>query len=192
VRVQATTFETLCSGQIRETVGPREGEDPVEHYLAVLAEKTGVLIATSCRFGAWFGGCDDATTDVVRRYGERIGVAFQLADDLIDLDSQSAESGKTPGTDLREGVATLPVLLARRSTDPDDARLLELLDGPLTDDERHREALELLRGHPAMNDARAQTRQWADDARAVLAPLPEGPVKDALDRLARTVVERTA
>jgi len=192
VRVQATTFETLCSGQIRETVGPRDGEDPVEHYLAVLAEKTGVLIATSCRFGAWFGGCDEVTTDVVRRYGERIGVAFQLADDLIDLDSQSEESGKTPGTDLREGVATLPVLLARRSTDPDDARLLELLDGPLTDDDRHQEALELLRGHPAMNDARAQTRQWADDARSVLSPLPDGPVKDALDRLARTVVERTA
>ncbi len=192
VRVQAMTFETLCSGQIRETVGPAEGQDPVEHYLAVLAEKTGVLIATAGRFGAWFAGCDPATTEVMRLFGERIGVAFQLADDLIDLSSQAEQSGKTPGTDLREGVATLPVLFARQSDDPADRRLVELLDGDLTDDDRHTEALELLRRHPAMERARVQTRQWADDAMQTLAPLPNGPVKAALATLAQAVVERTA
>ena len=192
VRVQAMTFETLCSGQIRETVGPADGEDVVEHYLTVLAEKTGVLIATAGRFGAWFSGCEDSVTEVMRLYGERIGVAFQLADDLIDLSSAAEESGKTPGTDLREGVATLPVLFARQSDDPADARLLELLDGDLTDDVRHAEALELLRGHPAMERARTVTRQWADDARAALDPLPDGPVKSALAALAAGVVERTA
>jgi heptaprenyl diphosphate synthase len=192
VRVQAMTFETLCSGQIRETVGPSDGEDPVAHYLTVLAEKTGVLIATAGRFGAWFAGCDDVTIEVMRVYGERIGVAFQLADDLIDLSSQAEQSGKTPGTDLREGVATLPVLLARQSTDPADARLLGLLDGDLTDDVRHAEALALLRRHPAMEQAREQTRRWADEARLALAPLPDGPVKSALSTLAEGVVERTA
>ncbi|MGL5829743.1 MAG: polyprenyl synthetase family protein, partial [Angustibacter sp.] len=98
VRVQAATFELLCSGQIRETVGPQPGEDPVAHYLRVLAEKTGSLIATAGRFGAWFGGCSAETIEVLRHYGEHIGVAFQLADDLIDLSSQTDESGKTPGT----------------------------------------------------------------------------------------------
>jgi len=192
VRVQAETFEVLCAGQIHETVGPAEGQDPVEHYLRVLAEKTGSLIATAGRFGATFGGCDPATVDVLRLYGERIGVAFQLADDLIDLASQSSESGKTPGTDLREGVPTLPVLLARRSADPADARLHELLDGDLTDDVRHGEALRLLRAHPALDQARGETRRWADDARAALSPLPDGPVKDALEALAVGVVERSA
>jgi heptaprenyl diphosphate synthase len=192
VRVQAMTFEMLCSGQIRETVGPAPGQDPVQHYLAVLADKTGVLIATAGRFGAWFGGCDEATVEVMRRYGERIGLAFQLADDLIDLSSESGESGKTPGTDLREGVATLPVLFARESTDPADARLLELLAGDLADDALHAEALTLLQAHPAMERAREQTRRHAEAARAALAPLADGPVKTALSRLAQAVVERTA
>lgn len=192
VRVQAETFEVLCSGQIHETVGPAPGQDPVEHHLRVLAEKTGVLIATAGRFGAWFGGCDAATTETMRQYGERIGVAFQLSDDVIDLASESGESGKTPGTDLREGVPTLPVLLARRSNDPADQRLLELLDGDLDDDQRLAEALSLLRVHPAMAQAREHTRQWADDARAVLAPLPDGPVKAALAQLAQGVVDRSA
>jgi heptaprenyl diphosphate synthase len=190
VRIQARTFESLCSGQIQETVGPRAGEDPVEHYLRVLAEKTGVLIATAGQFGARFGGCDEATVQVLRDFGERIGVAFQLADDLIDLGSEAGESGKTPGTDLREGVPTLPVLLARRSTEPADARLLELLGKDLADDARHAEALALLRAHPAIEEAAAHTRRWADQARQALAPLPDGPVKHALDELARAVVDR--
>ena len=191
VRLQAVTFERLCTGQIRETVGPSSGEDPVDHYLGVLGEKTGSLIATAGHFGAQFSGCDDGVVAVLRQYGEHIGVAFQLADDLIDLVSESGESGKTPGTDLREGVPTLPVLLARRSTDPGDARLRELLAGDLDDDDRHREALTLLRAHPAMQEARAETERWAHQARSCLDPLPDSPVKTALQDLALAVVRRT-
>jgi len=106
VRIQARTFERLVTGQIRETVGPVDGEDPVAHHLQVLADKTGSLIATSAQFGAMFAGCDQPTVDTLTRYGERIGVAFQLADDLVDLTSDSVDSGKTPGTDLKEGVPT--------------------------------------------------------------------------------------
>ncbi|HNE89714.1 MAG TPA: polyprenyl synthetase family protein, partial [Actinomycetota bacterium] len=114
VRIQARTFERLVTGQIRETVGPADGEDPVEHHLQVLSDKTGSLIATSAQFGAMFAGCDEPTIDTVTRYGERIGVAFQLADDLVDLTSDSVDSGKTPGTDLKEGVPTLAGLIVLR------------------------------------------------------------------------------
>ena len=192
VRIQAKTFERLCAGQIAETVGPSPSQDPVAHYLSVLADKTGSLIATAGLFGARFGGCDEATVEIMRRYGERLGVAFQLADDLIDLASATEQSGKTPGTDLRAGVATLPALLARRSSDPADAELLELLAGSLDDDARLARAVQLLRAHPALGQARAQTAAWADDARAVLAPLPDSPVKAALDMLATAVVQRSA
>jgi heptaprenyl diphosphate synthase len=191
VRLQARTFERLVTGQIRETVGPGAGDDPVEHYLAVVADKTGSLIATSGRFGALLAGADEAVVDVMTRFGERIGVAFQLSDDLLDVASDSTESGKTPGTDLREGVATLPVLHVRRSPTPGDARLLELLDHDLDDDDRHAEALGLLRAHPAMAAARADVQRWADDARAVLDPLPSGPVRTALESLCDVVVRRT-
>lgn len=190
VKVQARTFERLVTGQTRETVGPGPGEDPVEHYLGVLADKTGALIATSGRFGAEFAGCSPEVVEVLVEYGERIGVAFQLADDLIDLESETGQSGKTPGTDLREGIPTLPVLLARASTDPADAELHELLDADLHDDARHARALALLRVHPSLAAARAQTQAWADGARKALVVLPDGPVRDALEALADGVVSR--
>ena len=192
VRLQARTFERLVTGQIRETVGPTEGEDPVEHYLSVLADKTGSLIATSGRFGAMLAGADDTVTDVLTRFGERIGIAFQLSDDLLDVLSETAESGKVPGTDLREGVLTLPVLLLRRAPRPEDARLLSLLDGGLAADSDHAEALRLLRAHPAMAQAQAEVRRWADEARQALEPLPAGPARDALAALCDQVVGRTA
>lgn len=190
VRIQARTFERLVQGQIRETVGAAAGVDAVDHYLRVLADKTGSLIGTSGRFGAMLAGADETTVEVLARFGERIGVAFQLSDDLIDIASESSESGKSPGTDLREGVRTLPALLALSSADADSARLRGLLEGPLVDEPLHAEALSLLRAHPAMAQARAETRRWADDARQTLAPLDAGPAKDALVQLCDLVVDR--
>jgi len=195
VRIQARAFARLVTGQIRETVGPGTGDDPVEHYLSVIADKTGSLIATSGQFGAMFAGADEHVVDILTRYGERIGVAFQLADDVLDIASDSTESGKTPGTDLREGVPTLPVLHLRAGTTgpsaADDRRLLALLDGPISDDDLHAEALGLLRVHPALAKAREDTRRYAEEAREVLAPLPECSAKRALASLCELVVERS-
>jgi geranylgeranyl pyrophosphate synthase len=191
VRIQARTFERLVVGQIRETVEPEPGADPVEHYLSVVADKTGSLISTSGRFGALLSGAEECVVDIFIQFGERIGLAFQLADDLLDVVSESEQSGKTPGTDLREGVPTLPVLYARRSTEPEDTRLRELLDGDLTDDALHAEALELLRGHAAMDSVRADLHRYARQARDVLAPLPDIAAKRALEALCDAVVERT-
>jgi heptaprenyl diphosphate synthase len=191
VRLQARTFERLVTGQIRETVGPAEGTDPVEHYLSVLADKTGSLIATSAHYGALFGGADPGVVAAVTAYAEIVGTAFQLADDILDVASDFEESGKTPGTDLREGVPTLPVLMAQQSTDPADARLLELLAGELTDDSRHAEALKLLRAHPAMEQARQYVVDRATEAKALLTPLPSGSVRTALESFADIVATRT-
>ncbi|NHC44119.1 polyprenyl synthetase family protein [Motilibacter aurantiacus] len=195
VRLQARTFERLITGQIRETIKPPEGTDPVEHYLDVLADKTGSLIATSGRFGAWQSGAPAGVDDVLTTYGELIGVAFQLSDDLLDVAGESGLSGKALGTDLREGVPTLPVLHARRLADvrdPADARLIELLDGDLSSDAALAEALGLLRAHPAVDAAQADLRRWAERARATLAPLPDVPAKAALEALCDVVVDRSA
>ena len=192
VRIQARTFERLVQGQLRETLGPRDNEDPVAHYLGVLSDKTASLIATSARLGAMHAGVGADDVDVLARFGEHIGMAFQLADDVLDIASESAVLGKTSGTDLRAGVATLPVLYARQSTDSADARLRALLDGPLVDEAGHAEVLRLLRTHPAMARARAVVRRHADDARAVLAALPDLPARRALEALCDSVVTRTA
>lgn len=195
VRVQAEAFERLVTGQIQETQGPKPGEDPIAHHLDVVAGKTGSLIAVAGRMGALMAGATESTIDVLARYGELIGVAFQLADDVLDIASDRTESGKMPGTDLREGVATLPVLrlreLAAREGTPADRALVDLLDGDLTDDGRLAEALAGLRGHRALDLARADARSFAERARGALAPLPEGPAKTALADLCESVADRT-
>jgi heptaprenyl diphosphate synthase len=190
VTIQAQTFVRLCSGQIRDDRPAPEGVDAIDYYLGVLADKTGVLIATAARYGAMFGGCPPETVDIMRRYGERLGIAFQLADDLLDISSGSGESGKLPGTDLREGVATLPVLLVRRSADPADDRLRRLLAPgyDLRDDALHAEALGLLRAHPAMGEARERTNAVARQAQHLLAPLAGGPAVDSSARDAMTAL----
>ncbi|HEY9566395.1 MAG TPA: polyprenyl synthetase family protein, partial [Nocardioides sp.] len=114
------------------------------------------------------------------------------SDDILDIASESEESGKTPGTDLREGVPTLPVLLAQASSDPADARLQELLGLDLSDDSLHTEALDLLRKHPAMDQARAFVVERAGEAKALLDVLPQGPVRTALEAFADVVATRTA
>ncbi|WP_237565564.1 polyprenyl synthetase family protein [Ornithinimicrobium cavernae] len=192
VGIQADTFVRLCAGQIRDDRPVPAGVDPVDHYLGVLADKTGALIATAARYGAMFAGCDGDTVDLLTEYGEKVGMVFQLADDLLDIASDSADSGKTPGTDLREGKATLPVLIARTSTDPADERLTQLLAGPIPDEAELQEALELLRAHPAMDAARAHTLRVADEARATLAPLPDGPAVQALRVLVDGVALRSS
>ena len=191
VRIQARTFERLCIGQILETVGPEDGADPVKHHLEVLADKTGSLIAASGRYGALMSGADSATIEVLARFGECIGVAFQLADDLVDIMSESSQSGKTPGTDLREGVPTLAALIALGGQSAQDARLRDLLSKPLGDDDEHAEALGLLRSHPALAEARQEACRWADEARAALAPLPLGGARQTLELLCDYVVSRT-
>jgi heptaprenyl diphosphate synthase len=195
VRIQARTFGRLVQGQIAETVGPRSGTDPVAHYLGVIVEKTGSLIATCARFGAMFGGAPPAVTEALARYGETIGIAFQLSDDLLDIASESTQSGKTPGTDLREGVPTLPVLyaLASDETDAASTRLREILRaGPVTDDDLHAEALGLLRESAALKRARETVRTYAEDARAQLRSAPDVPVRWALEALCDAVADRTS
>ena len=118
VRIIADTFAQLVTGQMRETRGG-ENVDSVEHYLKVVYEKTACLIAASGRFGATFSGADDEQIERLSRLGGIVGTAFQISDDIIDIDSDPDESGKVPGTDLREGVHTLPVLYALRDDGPE-------------------------------------------------------------------------
>jgi heptaprenyl diphosphate synthase len=191
VRLQAQTFERLVTGQIRETVGPAPGADPVEHYLAVLADKTGSLIATAAEFGAHFAGVDAPVIATLRDFAEQVGVAFQLSDDILDIASESGQSGKTPGTDLREGIPTLPVLYALRRGDAAAERLRELLDTGLVDDGLLAEALRVLRASSAMDEARAVLHSYAGRARATLDAVPDVPARAAFLALTDTVIERT-
>jgi len=192
VRLQARTFERLVIGQIMETQGPNPGQDPLEHYLKVVADKTGSLIAASARYGGMISGAPAAITDTVTVFGEKIGVAFQLADDVIDIASESNQSGKTPGTDLREGVPTLVTLNVMRSTDSSDLELKRLLSAPIEDETTVQEVLVALRNHKALDESRQQLIQVAKEARGALGPLPINDATGALMSLCDAVIDRSA
>jgi heptaprenyl diphosphate synthase len=188
VRIIAETFAELVTGQTRETVGPRPGDDPIRHHLTVLDEKTAALIDTCARYAGIFSGAEDHEIAALRRYGRAVGMAFQISDDIIDIASD--DSGKTPGTDLREGVRTLPVLytLADPAADP---RLRELVSGPITAEHEVTEAVDLLRCSVGLATARDTLSGYAAAAEAELELLPESPSRDALASLAGFVVART-
>lgn len=188
VKLQAETFVRLVEGQMEDWRGPQPGDDPMQHYLTVLADKTGSLIATSARFGAMVAHASPEATDALAGFGEEIGIVFQLSDDVIDITSDV--TGKTPGTDLREGVPTLPTLLLQASDDPADEPLKALLASDLSDDANLAQALAALREHRVIEQARAEIQRRADHAVDRLSVLPEGPAKDALVRVSQELVSR--
>ncbi len=190
VRLIAETFAQLVTGQMREGRGAAEGADPVEHYLKVVYEKTACLIAAAGQFGAMFSGADADQVERLSRLGGVVGTAFQISDDIIDIDSDSDESGKLPGTDIREGVHTLPMLYALRETGPEAPRLRELLSGPVEDDAAVAEALALLRASPGMAKAKDFLVQYAAQARRELDLLPDLPGRRALQTLVDYTVSR--
>lgn len=190
--LQADTFERLCLGQLHETVGPSEGQDPIAHYVQVLADKTGSLIAASARLGIMLSGAPAEYEEPMRVFGEKVGVAFQLIDDVIDI-SDAGPSGKTPGTDLRAGVPTMPVLLLRKAAaagDKSAADLLTLIDGDLSEDSVLAYVVKRLREHAVAEQAYNVAKRWADEAVEAIQVLPAGSIRDALAMFAQAVVDR--
>lgn len=183
VLVIADTFAQLVTGQMRETQGVVAGADEIDHYLKVVFEKTACLIAASGRFGATFSGADPKHVDGLGRLGAVVGTAFQISDDIIDIEGDPDESGKLPGTDLREGVHTLPVLYALRESGSAADRLRELLAGPMDDDAVVAEALSLLRASNGIPRAKEMVLGYVEKARVELAGLPDGPGRRALAAL---------
>ncbi|MDO5645611.1 MAG: polyprenyl synthetase family protein [Dermabacter sp.] len=197
VKLHAHTFERLCLGQLNETVGPPEGADPFEHYLEVLSHKTGSLISAAGIIGATLGGASPEIVETLGRYGEAVGVAFQLADDVLDVRGTPDVSGKIPGTDLREGVPTMPTLLLRRRVASGDAsahslETLAAIDGDLSSDEALAHAVSLLAADPAVDDTQALADRYADEALELVHSLPEGAARDALEAFTISLVHRSA
>ncbi len=191
VRLQAKTFERLVIGQIQETQGAKTGVEALNHYLQVVSDKTGSLIATSARFGAMLSGADREIVETLTKFGEKIGIAFQLADDVIDISSDASQSGKVPGTDLREGIPTLVTLQIMSSKLDEDQELKLLLQSPIPE-EKIADVLIKLRQHRALKDAKSYLHNLSLEAKQLLEPLPAIPARSALEGLCDAVIERTA
>ena len=190
VKLQAKTFERLVIGQIKETQGKSEGLSQIDHYMKVVADKTGSLIATSARFGALLSGASGQTVEVLTKFGEKIGVAFQVADDLLDISSNETASGKTPGTDLKEGIPTLVTLYVIAANNPADKDLISKLNGPISESDLPG-VITQLRSHKALSDVKDYLANVANEANDLLTDLPEGAAKQALKNLTFALVNRS-
>ena len=190
VKLQAKTFERLVIGQIKETQGKSEGLSQIDHYMKVVADKTGSLIATSARFGALLSGASMEVVETLTKFGEKIGVAFQVADDLLDIASTETASGKTPGTDLKEGVPTLVTLFVMADNDPADKVLIEKLSKPISDQDLAG-VIKELRNHKALKKVQDYLSNVAKEANQLLVDLPNGPAKSALENLTFALVNRS-
>ncbi len=187
LKMQARVFEQLVLGQLHESIGSQD-QDLMQHYLDVIRDKTGSLIALSAQLGALLSDADEKYQEPLQKYGEIIGIAFQLSDDLIDIRSTSAESGKEAGTDILAGVPTLPVILLSKHSDASSVALLEKIKS--ANPQSIEQVLVELRAHPVMAEAEEFANQWGDKAISAIESLPAGSVKSALESFARAMVNR--
>lgn len=183
----ADTIAALCEGQIMETSSLGRSDVGTEHYLEVIRRKTAALIATACHMGAWLSGAHEDAIAAATAYGDALGMAFQLADDILDVEGDPSASGKIPGTDIREGVMTLPALATLDGRCPRGEDLRVAIDSKDID-----AALQILQTNGAIDLARGVVREWQERALMTLEPVPDGDAKAALAHLVGFVSQRSA
>lgn len=189
VSVMAQTLATLCEGQIREAIGA-ETEDGVTHYLKVLRQKTASLIQTAATLAAEVSHADDLTVSALGAYAENVGIAFQISDDILDLKGNPDKSGKLLGTDLIEGVYTLPVLAALEKDQSGQLKgLLEEIDEAGNGVSK---AIEIIKDLNGFEVAQLQLEMFIDKATTALDSLPSGSEKEALINFASWLTNRNS
>jgi heptaprenyl diphosphate synthase len=185
----ARTIATLCDGQIREVEAAGRVEQTKAAYLEIIRRKTGALIATSCRLGGVLSDASSEHVDVLEEFGEALGVAFQLSDDIMDVSASEQELGKEPGVDMKEGVYTFPVLQAL-SEGEHAGELADILRQGPPEGERLERALRMVRSPESLEPARAAVAAEVDRARQLGLRLPDGPARAALIALAEFLAAR--
>ena len=185
----ARTIATLCDGQIREVEAAGRVEQTKAAYLEIIRRKTGALIATSCRLGGVLSDASSEHVDVLEEFGEALGMAFQLSDDIMDVSASEQELGKEPGVDMKEGVYTFPVLQAL-SEGEHAGELADILRQGPPEGERLERALRIVRSPEGLEPARAAVAAEVDRARQLGLRLPDGPARAALIALAEFLAAR--
>jgi heptaprenyl diphosphate synthase len=190
VAILARTVMSICAGEVRQQAIRFEYGTGVDEYMRRIEAKTATLLAACCDIGALLGGLDDAERDALRAYGRFLGLAFQIADDVLDYTGSEDEIGKPIGHDVAEGFATLPLMLAME--EPAVAKELEpmLREGTQLTGEQARDVIEAVRASRGPERALERARGHASEARRRLDALGPGEAIGALAGLTDYVVSR--
>lgn len=188
-RLLARTIATLCDGQIREVSLAGRTDQTVDFYMGTIRRKTSALIATAARIGGLMSDAPTEYLDILEGFGEELGTAFQLSDDIMDLTVSSDVLGKEPGVDMKEGVYTLPVLDALTVSEEAE-ELSKLLSAGPPEGENLARALELVRNEGSLGRSRDVVARSVDHAVDLLGRLPKGPAASALIHLSEFLAKR--
>ena len=188
-RLLARTIATVCDGQIRDVTTAGSLSQTESGYMETIRRKTAALIATSCRLGGMLSDARGDHVDVLERFGEVIGLGFQLSDDIMDVIATEEVLGKPPGQDLRQGVYTLPVLYALQDGERGRELAGLLVEGP-PEGERLDQALELVGSDGNLDRAREAVTREVRRSQELAEGLPDGSAKDALLHLAEYLAAR--
>jgi len=190
--ILSSAAATIAEGEVLQITAARNLATDEDTYLAVVRGKTAALFAAACESGGLVAGAGPDQAAALRRYGDALGIAFQIADDLLDFEGTAA-TGKAVGDDFREGKMTLPVIRAVAAADAGErAFWRRVIEAGRQGEDDLDHARTLMIRHGALESARATALGWAAEARAALAPLPERPIRGHLADLADYVVARVS
>lgn len=191
LEILANASATIAEGEVLQLTAAQDLRTGEDIYLQVVRGKTAALFSAATEVGGEIAGADPAQVAALFDYGDALGIAFQIADDLLDYGGTSAAIGKNTGDDFRERKLTLPVIKAvAKATAEERAFWVRVIEKGQQGDGDLEQALEIMARHGAMEAARDDALAWSARARAALAPLPDHPLRGMLDALADYVVAR--
>ena len=189
--ILANAAATIAEGEVLQLTAARNLATTESTYLQIVRGKTAALFSAATEVGGVIASAPEDQVRALHAYGDALGIAFQIADDLLDYQGDSGATGKNVGDDFREGKLTLPVIKAIAAADEGERAFWQRVIGTGRQEPGDLDTAQgLLRRHDALEATRADAFAWADTARAALAELPEAPVRDMLSDLAAYVVDR--
>jgi geranylgeranyl pyrophosphate synthase len=188
MRLFAETLATIVSGELTQMFSAR-GLISRDNYCKRIYAKTASLFEMSSRGAAMISPVDDETIEAMRSFGFEIGMAFQIVDDILDFTGKQASVGKPVGSDLLQGLVTLPAIFYAEDH-PDDPDVQALAEGRWGERETMEHLVESIRTSDAIDKAMQNAQEFVDRALAALAPMHQGVEQAALENLARYIVDR--
>jgi octaprenyl-diphosphate synthase len=191
LKILSSASNVIAEGEVDQLTAQRRIETGEEQYLAIIAAKTAALFAAACRIAPVVAEATEAMELALESYGRNLGIAFQLADDVIDYASDAETMGKGVGDDFRDGKMTLPLILAyARGSETDRAFWQAAISGERTSDDDLSNAIALMRSTDALSDTIERARHYGRRAIDALAPFPGSKAKTALAQAAEFAVAR--
>ncbi len=189
VSIFAQTLMSICGGELKQIFGSDQGQTTREYYYQRIYSKTASLFAASAETGALLSEAPEPEVQALRDYGYNLGMAFQIVDDILDLAGDEDELGKPVGSDLRQGVITLPTIYFLQAH-PEDEAVTRVLSGRYGGDDEVRTAVEMIKESGAIESSTAEAKRFAARSRDALSTLPHNEYRQAMLGLTDFVVER--